>query len=141
MAQQVAPRQSIRVEISNRNRLFHLLNFVNKGGGKIRARHSEIAVETCRPIAHNVPYVKKLFDKALKICSGSKLIYYCYTSKFLWRIFKKLLFNFDIFNNFYKNRRFIEYFFIYFFANKARQPGRGCLAKIPRNRYRLANPC
>ena len=104
MAQQVAPRQSIRVEISNRNRLFHLLNFVNRrGGGKIRARHSEIAVETCRPIAHNVPYVKKLFDKALKICSGSKLIYYCYTSKFLWRIFKKLLLNFDIFNNFYKN--------------------------------------
>ena len=34
MAQQVAPRQSIRVEISNRNRLFHLLNFVNRGGVK-----------------------------------------------------------------------------------------------------------
>ena len=80
-----------------------LVKFCKQGGGKIRARHSEIAVETCRPIAHNVPYVKKLFDKALKICSGSKLIYYCYTSKFLWHIFKKLLFNFDIFNNFYKN--------------------------------------
>ena len=80
-----------------------LVKFCKQGGSKIRTRHSEIAVETCRPIAHNVPYVKKLFDKALKICSGSKLIYYCYTSKFLWRIFKKLLFNFDIFNNFYKN--------------------------------------
>ena len=121
MAQQVAPRQSIRVEISNRNRLFHLLNFVNRGG-KIRARHSEIAVETCRPIAHNVPYVKKLFDKALKICSGSKLIYYCYTSKFLWHIFKKLLFNFDIFNNFYKNRRFIELLLANFSKTKRGNP-------------------
>ena len=85
-----------------------LVKFCKQGWNKIRARHSKIAVETCRPMAHNVPYVKKLFDKALKICSGSKLIYYCYTSKFLWRIFKKLLLNFDIFNNFYKNRRFIE---------------------------------
>ena len=99
-----------------------LVKFCKQGGSKIRTRHSEIAVETCRPIAHNVPYVKKLFDKALKICSGSKLIYYCYTSKFLWRIFKKLLFNFDIFNNFYKNRRFIELLLANFSKTKRGNP-------------------
>ena len=99
-----------------------LVKFCKQGGGKIRARHSEIAVETCRSVAHNVPYVKKLFDKALKICSGSKLIYYCYTSKFLWRIFKKLLLNFDIFNNFYKNRRFIELFLANFSKTKRGNP-------------------
>ena len=99
-----------------------LVKFCKQGGNKIRARHSEIAVETCRPIAHKVPYVKKLFDKALKICSGAKLIYYCYTSKFLWRIFKKLLFNFDIFNNFYKNRRFIELLLANFSKTKRGNP-------------------
>ena len=67
-------------------------------------------------------YVKKLFDNALKICSGSKLINYCYTSKFLWCIFKKLLFNFDIFNNFYKNRRFIELLLANFSQTKRGNP-------------------
>ena len=99
-----------------------LVKFCKQGGNKIRARHSKIAVETCRPMAHNVPYVKKLFDKALKICSGAKLIYYCYTSKFLWRIFKKLLFNFDIFNSFHKNRQFFEYFLSIFSQTKRGNP-------------------
>ena len=44
-----------------------LVKFCKQGGNKIRARHSEIAVETCRSMAHNVPYVKKLFDKALNV--------------------------------------------------------------------------
>lgn len=69
MAQSVAHRR--RVGAANSNEVVYLLKNVN-GGGKIRARHDENAVEIYRSKAHDVPYAKKLFDKALRICSGAK---------------------------------------------------------------------